>query len=83
MRDRSDATLRERIQRLYDVGATPCLDRESHHQIHAQDAPTVAQLVDVIGDLTLWEVKRLVELATEDHNAACLATTEPAWLRVV
>ena len=36
--------------------------------------PPVAKLLDVVGDLTLYQVKELVDLAIADHNAAIMAS---------
>jgi hypothetical protein len=52
---------RQRIAKLDRRGVVPSLIAER---------TTVAELLDVVGDLTLCEIHRLVEVSTEDHNRA-------------
>jgi hypothetical protein len=59
MARKSDKELRKRIAKLHRRGVEPALDQ----------GVTVAELLDVIGDLTPYEVKELVDLAEMDHNA--------------
>jgi hypothetical protein len=64
MKEKSDQTLRERIRDLRRAGIEPGLQQETK---------TVDKLVKLIGDLTLYEIHRLVEIAVKDHNATILA----------
>jgi hypothetical protein len=61
---RTDPELRQRIGELARRGADPALNQ----------LPTVAEVVDVVGDLTLREVARLVQIAAGDHDAAIVGS---------
>jgi hypothetical protein len=59
--EKGDRKLRRRIQKLYQRGVDPTL---------AATETTMREVLDVVGDLTLWEIVRLVNIATWDHNKA-------------
>jgi hypothetical protein len=67
---KSAAVLRQRIVLLQQRGADPSL--------HGNKA--VGQVVDVVGDLSLYEVYRLVRLAESDHNGCIIEGGSPTLL---
>jgi hypothetical protein len=64
---KSDKTLRQRIAKL---------DRRGVDARLAAERTTVAELLDVVGDLTLCEIHRLVEVATDDTNRRIMDQAE-------
>jgi hypothetical protein len=70
---KSDKALRERIERLAGKGVSfpgfiPDLEQ----------GPVVNDLLEVVGDLTLYQVIRLVEIALADHDDRELEALERA-----
>jgi hypothetical protein len=59
----SDRFLRQRIALLREQGVDVAL----------QGSGTVVDVVDIVGDLSLVEIHRLVEIATIDHDNAIFA----------
>jgi len=64
---KSDNALRKRVAKLAQRGSDP--------SIH--ETVTVSVVLDVVGDLSLYEIKRLVDLAVDDRGAAILAAAIP------
>jgi hypothetical protein len=63
MTPQSDQDLRFRNVQLIEQGVLAGLD----------EGPTVSELLEIVGDLTLYQIKRLADLAVEDNNNAILA----------
>jgi hypothetical protein len=58
---KTDAQLRRRIKKLTDRGINVIYGNNPK-------APTAAELLDVVGDLSLFDIKQLVDIATEDFG---------------
>jgi hypothetical protein len=61
MEQKSDDKLRRIITQLKERG----VEAARHEQ-----QPIVADFLDLVGELTLYEIHKLVEIAVDDHNAA-------------
>jgi hypothetical protein len=62
-----DAQLRQRLALLRQRGLTPLQD----------GGPTVAELLDVVGDLTLYELYRMGRIANDDQLRRFVEDEEP------
>jgi hypothetical protein len=61
MEQKSDDKLRRIFTQLKERG----VEAARHEQ-----QPIVADFLDLVGELTLYEIHKLVEIAVDDHNAA-------------